>query len=240
MVSATWATRARRRRQRGRRGLGPTRLDVARHADERLAAERAHVHARRGGQRVAARQHHRQRLARQRRDGEIIRERRHRQAQEADLDAAAAQGVDLARARQLAQLEHEVGVALAQAPHERRQHLVGGGRGVADGERAGVAGRDALHDGARALGLGEQRAGATEQRLAGLGQAHVAAAALEEAPAELLLEAHDLRAQRRLRDGEAARGAPEVELLGDGDERLQEAQLEHEATIADAYRSSQT
>ena len=57
-----------------------------------------------------------------------------------------------------------------------------------------------------------------EEALAGGEEADAAGCPLEEAGAELVLEAADLPAEGRLRDVEAASGAGDVLLLGDGDE----------------------
>ena len=48
---------------------------------------------------------------------------------------------------------------------------------------------------------------------------------VEQCDAELLLELAHLLAERRLRDPHAGGGAPEVQLLGDGDEVAEVAEL---------------
>ena len=60
---------------------------------------------------------------------------------------------------------------------------------------------------------------------AGLGQLDGAARPVQERPAQLAFQVLDLLRERRLGDAEAFRGAPEVPLLGDGDEVAEVAQL---------------
>ena len=54
--------------------------------------------------------------------------------------------------------------------------------------------------------------------------------------AELVLEAADLAAQRRLRDPDGARGATDVSLLGDGDEVADLGEA-HRLSLADRARA---
>ena len=54
---------------------------------------------------------------------------------------------------------------------------------------------------------------------------------MEEADAEILLEPANLLTERRLRDVQALRGAPEVQLFRDGDEVTEVAKL-HGRTIS--------
>ena len=68
-------------------------------------------------------------------------------------------------------------------------------------------------------------AGVTQEGLAGRGQLHAAAGALEQPHPELGLQRGDLLAERRLGDVQPGGGAPEVQLLGDGDEIAKLAQF---------------
>ena len=89
-------------------------------------------------------------------------------------------------------------------------------RGVADGDPAGLGGGPG-----RGRGLGgraQQRPGAGQEHLARLGEPGALRGAVEQAGAELLFEAADLSAQRRLGDAQVGGGAAEVPVLGDGDE----------------------
>ena len=66
--------------------------------------------------------------------------------------------------------------------------------------------------------LGQHGAGVAQERLAGGGELDAAAGALEQPDPQLGLEGADLLAERRLGDVQTSRRAPEVQLLGDGDE----------------------
>ena len=72
----------------------------------------------------------------------------------------------------------------------------------------------------------ERRTGRLEERGAGLRQLDAARGPLQQLDAELLLEPGDRRAQRLLGDVQAARGACEVQLLGDRDEVAQLPELD--------------
>ena len=87
-----------------------------------------------------------------------------------------------------------------------------------------MAGR--LRGGDRVVDGAQGGAGGLEQRLAGLGELDAARRAVEQRHADLLLEPGDRGAQRLLGDVHAARGAREVQLLGDGDEVAQVPQLD--------------
>lgn len=77
-------------------------------------------------------------------------------------------------------------------------------------------------DGVTRGGDGRQdRPRVAEEALAGGEQADAPRGPLEQRRAELVLEAADLAAERRLRDVQATRGAADVLLLGDGDEVAQ-------------------
>ena len=67
-------------------------------------------------------------------------------------------------------------------------------------------------------GRAEQRPGPRQEHLARLGEPGALRGAVEQPGAELLLEAADLTAQRRLRDQQDGGGAAEVPLLGDNGE----------------------
>ena len=79
----------------------------------------------------------------------------------------------------------------------------------------------------RALELAQSAGQRGGQLAAGIGQAHGAARAVGQHDAELVLEAADVAAERRLRDVEAHGGAPEVQLGRQRLERAQIAQLDH-------------
>jgi hypothetical protein len=82
-----------------------------------------------------------------------------------------------------------------------------------------------LHHRGRALRVGKDASGLAQEQLPGLGQLDGAARPDQERPAQLAFQVLDLLRERRLGDAEALRGAPEVPLLGDGDEVTEVAQL---------------
>ncbi len=75
------------------------------------------------------------------------------------------------------------------------------------------------------LGLGQGRAGLIEKNAPRLGQRDPAAAAFEQAHAQQVLQRTDLLAERRLRHAEILCRAPEMQLVGDGDEIAQMAKF---------------
>jgi hypothetical protein len=88
-----------------------------------------------------------------------------------------------------------------------------------------ISPRAALRHGDGAPGLRQRRVGLGEEQPAGLGQRHAPARALEEPHAELALERLDLQAERRLRHMQPLGRPPEMQLLGNGDEIPEMAQL---------------
>ena len=96
--------------------------------------------------------------------------------------------------------------------------------GVADGDAVGLCGGTG---GGRGLGGGsQQRLGPRQEDLPGLGQPGALRSAVEQARAELLLEAANLTAQGRLGDVECLGGAAEMPVLGDGRELPHQPQIE--------------
>ena len=95
--------------------------------------------------------------------------------------------------------------------------------------------------GGRGLGgRAEQRLRAGQEDLAGLGEPGALRGAVEQAGAELLLEAADLPAQRRLRDAQLGGGAAEVPVLGDGGEVAHQPQVQVDRVFQirhDAHRN---
>ena len=95
----------------------------------------------------------------------------------------------------------------------------------ADREPADLAALDAPRLARRVLDGVEDLARAHEERRPGRGQLDLALVAQQQRRADLLLELADLLAQRRLGHVQALRRAAEVQLLGDGDEVAQVAEL---------------
>src|SRR6202012_497737 len=70
-----------------------------------------------------------------------------------------------------------------------------------------------------------------EQRAPDVGQEHAPPVAIEQRLAHLFFEVAHLPAQRRLGDAQAVGGTAKVELLGDGDEVAQVAQLHRRSLL---------
>src|SRR5262249_10327707 len=132
-------------------------------------------------------------------------------------------------------LEHQgdAGGAAAKGAHDRGQELVRDRADVADREPAGLAARGAPGQVGGALRRGQGAARLAEEGDAGVGQAAPAVRAIEQADAELVLERADLLAERRLRHVQAGGRAREVQLLGDGDEVAEVAELHRDVLDID-------
>ena len=105
--------------------------------------------------------------------------------------------------------------------HDRQQRRAD----EADPQPPGLAGVDPARGGDRAVELGEHRPGVAQERLAGRRQLDPPARAGQQREPELVLQRPDLLAERRLGDVQPRGGAPEVQLLGDGDEITQLAKF---------------
>src|SRR5262249_51239608 len=114
--------------------------------------------------------------------------------------------------------------------HARQDVEIGGGR-EADVELADLAPSGALRGAHGALRLCEYLTHLVGERLPGGRDLDAPLRALEERDAGFLLELSDLLAERRLRDAEAPRGAPEVQLLRYGEEVAQVAELHQDRSI---------
>lgn len=114
-----------------------------------------------------------------------------------------------------------VGPGGAKRPHRR-----------GDEQGGDVPDDDPLRHGGGARGRGRRPGGAQhaqrlgEERLAGRGQRRAPGVALEEAGADLVLEAADLAAEGRLGEVERCRGPPEVEVLGHDGEAAHEPEVQ--------------
>jgi hypothetical protein len=109
---------------------------------------------------------------------------------------------------------------------QRWQGVEAGHRAVAEAHGGGDAagGEAGALDGS--LQRSERGRRLVEQRSAGGRQLDPSARADEQRRAERLLQLADLAAERRLRDVEACSGAPEVELVGDGQEVAKQARID--------------
>ena len=77
--------------------------------------------------------------------------------------------------------------------------------------------------------MGERAARLDQEQAPWLGERHAPLRPREQESAEFSLELLDLLTQRRLRDVESRRSAPEMQLLGDGDEVAEMAKLQRHA-----------
>ena len=89
------------------------------------------------------------------------------------------------------------------------------------------------------LGLREDAADLVEERAARGGELDAAVGAVEQHDVQLALELADLLAERGLRDAQARRGAAEMQLLRDGQEVAEVAELHRSRSISQKYQSLQ-
>ena len=116
---------------------------------------------------------------------------------------------------------------------EQLRQQLAGRPGLRDEDQARVAGRGEGGAPGTAVGGVDRVEGGpalAQQHRSGLGQRDAAAGAFQQPDPEPPFELPDRPRQRRLRDPEALRGPPEVQLLGDGDEVPQLPRL-HAATV---------
>ena len=126
----------------------------------------------------------------------------------------------------MAHLHADAGKALAERldePRERLEH--GDGPGEGDPDLAGLAPGRAPDLVARVVELREDRAGLLQEEAPRLREPDAPPVPFEQRRAQLVLDRLDLLAERRLAHVQAARGPAEVELLGDGDEVAQLADV---------------
>ncbi len=143
------------------------------------------------------------------------------EADDAEVEPATEQRVDLPHRGQLGERDFHVGHRAAKETQHVRQPFVGKLRGEADGQPAGFAARRPARGARGFVGLTQNTAGVFEKNRAGCGERDMMPAALEQRRAEFVLKLAHLRAERRLCDVQPHRGATEVQLLGDGDEVTQ-------------------
>ena len=84
----------------------------------------------------------------------------------------------------------------------------------------------------QALELREQRVGVAEQHARGGGEPDAAAARLEQRVADLLLERRELLRHRRGREMQRVGGRGERAVVGDGAERAEAAEVDHDAGLS--------
>jgi hypothetical protein len=145
---------------------------------------------------------------------------------DADVDAPLAQRLGLRQRVELEQAERHLGDVLPEeGQHVGEDARVGGRLDEPHAQPPHLAQGGALRGPQRAVGLGEHLADLAEEGAPGGGELDAARAAHEQLGAHLLLEVADLPAERRLGDVQPRGRPPEVQLLGDGHEVAEVAEL---------------
>lgn len=144
---------------------------------------------------------------------------------EADIDGPAHHRVALALGAHVGELEADAWMARPVGLDHLGHDSVRGDRHVGDGEPAVRAGGEAAAGRGRAVDPLEDRPRLVEEVAAGLGERHGARGPAEQRHGEPRLELGDEAAHRGLGDAQPFGGAPEAQLLGDGDEDREVAQL---------------
>ena len=114
-------------------------------------------------------------------------------------------------------------LALCEGAEHLGEHGVRGRAGEADRELLAARRPGRPHD---TLCLLQEAAAVEKECLSGRGEGDSPARPFEQGHAELLFEPADLVTKRGLGDMEPGGGSAEVELLGDGDEVPQQAEIE--------------
>ena len=149
-----------------------------------------------------------------------------RRADQADVDDTGADQPQLLDGRPLVQLDLDVRGGGAEALHDPGDDRQQRRADEVDPQPAGLPGVDPPRGLNGAVELCQQLPGVAQERLARRGQLHPPSGAGQQLAAELVLELADLLAQRRLGDVQPGGRAAEVQLLGDGHEVAQLAQLD--------------
>lgn len=114
--------------------------------------------------------------------------------------------------------QFHIGIGGAEGADDGREHAVGGSAYEADAEPAGSALAGALHLLLHMLHQRQDLAGTGQHQLAGMGEADLAAAAVEQLRSDVLFELRNAPAERRLRDVQPRRSPAEIQLFGRRDE----------------------
>ncbi len=111
---------------------------------------------------------------------------------------------------QLVQFQFQAGGALGEARQQRGDRPAGQVRGQRGPQQTGLAVADAARGGHQRLGAGQHLPRLGQQQRPGLGDGHLTARALEEADAQVPLQALDALREGRLGHAQASRGTAEV------------------------------
>jgi len=147
--------------------------------------------------------------------------------QHADVDHAARQRHVLLGDRHLVQFQLDVRIQVAEALDDGGQQPVGRGVDEAHGQAPALAGAGAPRVDRGAFHLLEDEVAALQEQLAGGEQFHPPLRSPQQGRADFPFQLLDLARQRRLRDAQAGRGPPEVELLGHGLEIAEVPEVDH-------------
>lgn len=141
--------------------------------------------------------------------------------QQADVDGPLAQGGQLRRGGHFPDVQPHGGKPFAEGSQQAGQDGQSQGGGEADPQASGPSGADLAGRRQAVRDAGEGLPGGGKQFPASGGEGDVSRLAAEQRMADLVLQAPDLLAQRRLGDAQAGGRAAEVEFLGEYDERVQ-------------------
>ena len=118
-------------------------------------------------------------------------------------------------------------VAIGEGLQQARQQRPGSEHGEADAQLAALPARRGTGGAHGEIQAGEQGAGVLLEIAAGGGQLHRAGMPGEQRRAQLFLQRGNLPAQRRLGNVQRLGGTAEVQVLGEGEEIAQLAEVDH-------------
>src|SRR5262249_35060810 len=171
------------------------------------------------------------------RDDQVLREEalahqalaRHRRSKNSNVDVSGLQGRYLLRGGEITQLDLDIGIPPGEEPDDARAAEKVRPEGATHEELTELPAARPLSIVRGLLRLGDQGPRFFQEHASGIGQLHASLRPVKKGGLQLSLEAPDLLAQGRLRDAQPRGGAPKMELLGDGEEVTQVAEL-HAAT----------
>ncbi|SOZ29428.1 conserved hypothetical protein [Cupriavidus taiwanensis] len=205
------------------------RRGLAREQHERFAAQGGQRQLRQRGQRMVGGQAADERLGVHQRG--LQRVRHPAGVDEGGVEFVMQQRVDLFLRVQFGQRHVDAGVGRLELAQRLRQPAVQHRADKAHAQAADRARFDLARQHPRGLGLRQQRRGRFAKGPAGRGQPHAAAVAVEQPRPDRGLELLDIERQRRLRNGQPARGAAEVQFLGQHEEVTQVAEFHGDTEI---------
>ena len=139
-----------------------------------------------------------------------------RRSEDADVEVAGQELLDLLVAAGLGQEALDVRMRSPEGAHQRRQHVMGCARGEPDPQSPGLPGPHAFGGRAQRVERAEQEPHGSQQCLASGRQPYLPPRAGEELDPHAGLELLNPLGERRLRDVQARRRPGEMTLLGEG------------------------